>query len=263
LSPDRSLQLSEELKKKSSFETLIIANGENYGVAKGNNIGVQKALNDGCELILISNNDVAFKEDTIEKLIKGLHRHNADMAVPKIYNYGTDVIWAAGGGYIFRNGLTVQFGQDEIDKGQYDVDCSVEYSPTCFMIVKKEVFKSVGLMDENYFVYYDDTDFVKRASKKNKKLWYIAEPIVYHNESTSTGKMSDFSVKYLWRNLPYFTLKNQTFIYGRYVVAYNFLFILIILYFRYSNAQWRLALKSFCEGIKLFQKKKPIQDFYI
>lgn len=256
-SPDNSLELSRKLASEYAFETVIIANGANYGVAKGNNIGIRKALEQGCDLVLLSNNDVALEDDSIEKLLVGFDKHGADMAVPKIYYYGTNKIWCAGGGYKMRNGLTVQYGQEE-DKGQFDTDKKVTYSPTCFMLIKKEIFESVGLMDENYFVYYDDTDFVHRAIKKNKTLWYVHDSVIHHNESTSTGKMSDFYVKFLWRNLVYFSLNNYSFFYARYVVLYNFLYILIVLYFKYPRDQWRLALKSYKEGLDLYRNSKPV-----
>ena len=260
LSPDSSLELSTKLASKYDFETVIIANDANYGVAKGNNIGIKRALHDHCELVLLSNNDIALEADSIEKLLIGFDQHNADMAVPKIYFYGTNKIWGAGGGYNKRNGLSVQYGQEEEDRGQFDTDKQVVYSPTCFMLIKKEVFTSVGYMDENYFVYYDDTDFVHRAINRFKKsLWYISDSVIHHNESTSTGKMSDFSIKYLWRNLVYFSLKNYSFLYARYIVLYNFLYILIILYFRYPHNQWLLALKSYKEGLNLYLNKKPVE----
>lgn len=260
LSPDNSLELSRKLAAEYSFNTVIIANDANYGVAKGNNIGIRKALDDDCDMVLLSNNDIALEDDSIEKLLIGFDQHNADMAVPKIYFYGTDIIWAAGGGYNTRNGLTVQYGQEEKDNGQFDIDKQVTYAPTCFMLIKKEIFTTVGLMDENYFVYYDDTDFVHRAIYKNRKmLWYISDSVIHHNESTSTGKMSDFSVRYLWRNFVYFALKNYNAFYAYYVVLYNFLYILIILHFRYSRKQWLLALKSYKEGFFLFLKKSPLE----
>lgn len=260
LSPDGSLALSKKLAMDYQYETVIIENSDNYGVAKGNNIGIKKAIGDQCDLILISNNDVALESASIEKLLLGLDKHNADMVVPKIYFYGTNKIWAAGGGFNKRNGITVQYGIEEEDHGQFNSDKQVAYAPTCFMLVRKEVFESVGMMDENYFVYYDDTDFVYRAlNVKKKALWYISESVIQHNESTSTGKMSDFSVRFLWRNLVYFALKNYNPFYGLYVVIYNFLYILIMLYFRYPKNQWLIALKAYREGFNLYLNKRPVR----
>lgn len=260
LSPDGSLALSKKLAQSCQFETVIIENEANFGVAKGNNIGIRRAINDGCDLLLISNNDIASEDKAIENLLIGLHESHADLAVPKIYFYNTNKIWAAGGGFIKKNGLTVHFGQDQEDNGQFDINKKVDYAPTCFMLVKKEAFSSVGFMDENYFVYYDDTDFVYRAlNKHQKKLWYISDSKIYHNESSSTGKMSDFSVKFLWRNLVYFALKNYKPFYAAYVLVYNFFYILIVLFFRYSSKQWKIALNAYFEGLRLFLNNKPVQ----
>lgn len=261
LSPDGSLELSKKLSYCYDFATVIIENDANYGVAKGNNIGIKRAVEDGCDLILLSNNDVALEITAIENLVLGMDRHHADLVVPKIYFYGTNKIWAAGGGYKKRNGLTVQYGQEEEDMGQFNDDKKVDYAPTCFMLMSKEIFSSVGLMDENYFVYYDDTDFVYRAlNEKQKTLWYIADSVIHHNESTSTGKMSDFSVRYLWRNLIYFSLKNYSLLYGLYVVVYNLLYINLILYFRYPKKQWMIARKAYKEGFDLYRKNQPIRS---
>lgn len=257
LSPDNSLSLSIKLASEYHFQTVIIKNEANYGVAKGNNIGIRKAIEDECDFVLLSNNDIAIEHEAIKKLLDGLHKYNTDMAVPKIYFYRTNKIWAAGGGYNKRNGITIQYGQEEEDMGQFNIAKQVTYAPTCFMLIKKEVFDNVGMMDENYFVYYDDTDFVHRALNKHKKsLWYISDSIVHHNESTSTGKMSDFSVRFLWRNLVYFALKNYHPLYAIYVISYNYIYILIILYFRYSRHQWYIALKAYKEGLDLYVKNR-------
>lgn len=260
LSPDNSLELSKKLAGHYQFKSVIIENDANYGVAKGNNIGIERALNDGCDLVVLSNNDIALEEDSIDKLLTGLDQNNADMAVPKIYYYGTTKIWAAGGGFIKKSGLTIHYGEGQEDKGQFNNDQQVDYAPTCFMLIKKEVFAEVGLMDENYFVYYDDTDFVYRALKQyGKTLWYVADSEIYHNESTSTGKMSDFSIKFLWRNLVYFALKNYKPLYAGYVLTYNFLYILIILFFRYPKKQWKIALNAYNEGLDLYKNNKPVR----
>jgi GT2 family glycosyltransferase len=248
-SPDGSLSLSCELAEKYSFQTIIVANDDNYGVAKGNNIGICKALQDDCDLILLSNNDVELSENTIEALFQGLEKQKADMAVPKIYYWGTNLLWFAGGGYCWYNGCSQHFGSMQEDMGEYDTSKSVLYAPTCFMLIRKKVFDNVGLMDEKYFVYWDDTDFVYRAIHKNNTLWYCPQSIVYHKEGTSTGKQSDFSVYYLCRNFVYFTFKNRPFLLALYYVGFNLLVRFLKRIFSMNFHRWKLALKAYWEGI--------------
>ena len=61
---------------------------------------------------------------------------------------------------------------DEMDAGQYEKKEFTGYAPTCFMLVEAAVFERIGFMDERYFVYYDDTDFVWRAVKLGTELCY-------------------------------------------------------------------------------------------
>ncbi len=210
-SPDNSLEKARKLAKDCAFETKFIANKENYGVAKGNNQGIINALYDECDYVLLSNNDVVLENDTIELLYRGMIENNADMAVPKIYLYNSNKLWCAGGKFNRINDCTIQFGYNKEDCEKYSKIKKVSYAPTCFMLIDKSVFYDVGLMDEKYFVYYDDTDFVYRTQKLNKRLLYIPEPKMQHKESVCTGKRSDFSYKYTYRNRIYFISKHRKF----------------------------------------------------
>jgi len=253
-SPDSSLILAKTLSETASFRTVIIENEDNYGVAKGNNLGIQSALSDGCDMVLISNNDVTLESEAIELLLNGLEFHCANMAVPKIYYSGSDLIWAAGGYFRKMTGLNTHFGDKMKDVGQFQVAKKVTYAATCFMLIRKEVFERVGMMDENYFVYFDDTDFMYRALNKNEPLWYIPESIVYHKESTSTGIMSEFSIRYLYRNLVYFALKNYSLTYALYVLILDFGYNFFVNIFKWPFSKWKLRLKSYKEGFKLYKQ---------
>jgi GT2 family glycosyltransferase len=194
---------------------------------------------------------VVLKPDTIEKLYSGLQETGADMAVPKIYFYGTNLIWAAGGKFVRYNGMTRHIGEREEDVGQYNNNYKTEYAPTCFMLIKKNVFLIVGMMDEKYFVYFDDTDFVYRAKKNNIRLIYIYNSDLEHKESTSTGARSDFYYYYIYRNRIYFVKKfnrfNVLFYYVNILYHYSIRNIKLI----HNRHQWNLILKAMREGLKI------------
>ena len=90
-SPDNSLEKSKKLAKNCFFKTIFIENSDNYGVAKGNNIGIKKSLEDGCDYVLLSNNDIYLENNTIELLLKNVKNDNAKLAVPKIYYYNCNI----------------------------------------------------------------------------------------------------------------------------------------------------------------------------
>ena len=90
LSPDNSLQVTYDYQTTSNFPMVVIPNDDNYGVAKGNNIGIKQALADGCDYVLLSNNDVTFDNEAIRLLLNNSVNLDSDLSVPKIYFWETD-----------------------------------------------------------------------------------------------------------------------------------------------------------------------------
>ncbi|MDC9603962.1 glycosyltransferase family 2 protein [Xenorhabdus griffiniae] len=193
-------------------KTTLIKNENNLGIAKANNQGIQLSLDNGSHYTLLLNNDIIWKSNNvISTMVNYSCLNNVDIIVPKILYHDTHKIWCAGGGFIKYKGVTFHRGENEIDNGQYDHIEETEYSPTCFMLINNQVFRDVGLMDERFFVYYDDTDFVWRATSKGKKLFYFGQVTICHKVSSSTGgKLSPFSVYQISRNKIWFTRKNYS-----------------------------------------------------
>lgn len=253
-SPDKSLEKSKKLAENVFFNSIFIDNKENYGVAKGNNQGINAAINDGCEYILLTNNDIVLENDTISLLYQNHIRNEADLSVPKIYYAGEKkIIWACGGSFNKIKGTTNHFGNMELDNGQYDLNYKVAYSPTCFMLISRQVFEYIGLMDEKFFVYYDDTDFVYRATQKSKlDLWYFYEPVLYHKESFCTGNDSDFKTYYMLRNRIYFAKKHSKSFILRYLINMVWHYTIRYIKFHKNNkTKWNVISKALRDGKKL------------
>ena len=207
---DSGTAISRTLAARHDVDAVCVFNDANVGVARGNNQGIALALADACTHVLLANNDTAFGPGTLATLLAALGSGGAAAATPKIMFHGRpDVIWY-GGGHI--NGWTMRVphhGEGEVDRGQFDRRGLTGYAPTCFMLVEHAAFETVGTMDERYFVYYDDVDFVWRLAAKGLHLMYVPEAVVLHKVSTSTGgAMTPFSVYYTNRNRLYFALKN-------------------------------------------------------
>lgn len=201
----------EGLKKYPDPRVVLIANPDNRGVAEGNNQGIERALADGCDQILLINNDTRFGSTLFATMLAARERLQADMLVPKMmYHEPGNMIWCAGGKFdVLRACKTIHFGDHEIDRGQFDMARKISYAPTCCMLIDAAVFAKLGMMDKNYFVYYDDTDFCMRAKAQGVSLWYDPEGVLYHKVSSLTGgENSDFAVRICTRNKVYFILKH-------------------------------------------------------
>ena len=110
------------IKKEKDVRLKVVKNENNFGVAKANNQGIRRAIADGCNQILIINNDVEFEEALIEKLLKIQREKDCSLASPKMMFYNNkDLIWYAGGWFDKCKGyLPLHRGMKQIDEGQFN-----------------------------------------------------------------------------------------------------------------------------------------------
>lgn len=217
------------LRLESDSRLKIISNASNLGVAEGNNQGIRVCLEQKCDFVLLINNDTEFGPELISTLVGVSEAGRHSIVVPKMYYFEPpNMIWCAGGFFskwsACHNG---HFGEGEIDVGQYDQARAVDYCPTCCMLIRSEVFAETGLMDSEYFVYYDDVDFCIKAKRKGISIQYTSIAKLWHKVSGSTGgEESAFSIKYLNRNRALLVKKNFRGFKALYYHAFNILYLI-------------------------------------
>jgi hypothetical protein len=244
----------EQLQAYRGCEHIVIANDKNLGVAAGNNQGIRAAIDADCEYVLLINNDVVFGPEVFQQLVNGIFEHKCQMTTPIIYYHDRpDVIWAAGGYYQPWFGYRcLLIGEGEKDLGQYSTPRCVQHTPTCCVLVKREVFAKVGMMDERYFVYHDDTDFMLRALKANQLLYCLPQSKLLHKVSSLSGAGSDFQVRYGTRNRALMLVK---FV-GRllsipYTLAFRTCYLLRFISGKDDYKMLRLKQSAWTEGAKI------------
>ena len=249
----------------SPSDTCIIRNSFNNGVAGGNNQGIKRALEDGCEYIILINNDTEFEPTLFSKLYESSKKTGYSVIVPKMMYYSEpDRLWFAGGGFNKRMGyMNYHIGMGEKDMNQYG-NRLISYAPTCCALIHKSVFDDIGLMDEKYFVYFDDTDFWFRMLKDGRhKMFYISEVLFFHKVGSLTKSKTgtrdkftfgDFTIKFSTRNRVYYLRKQKTLL-AYLNIAWFWLRINLRFFFsgKYTVnfKTWRLIQRSLLEGIKI------------
>lgn len=223
----------------------------NIGVAAGNNRGIHAALNDGCSHVLLLNNDIEFEQDHVfSVLVQTASAKQVQLVVPKIYYYPGKKIWMAGGTMNRWRALGIHHGYQQEDGPAYSVPGTCTYAPTCFMLIAKEVFTQTGYMDEWYFAYYDDTDFVYRALQKKFVLYYEPSVNILHKVSSSSGgDDSLFYIYYANRNKLYFIRKNFSGLVKVAALLYTFLTRFTYL-FRFDRSRRRELIRGMKEGFR-------------
>ena len=236
----------------------VIANPDNRGIAEANNQGIEVALANGCDLVLLMNNDTEFEPRLLERLVAGLDQYACDMIAPKIlFHHDPRLIWSAGGGMHPRKGYAgFHHGYGEMDRGQHDAPRRVEHAPACCLLIRREVFDRIGMMDDRYFTYVEDTDFSYRAMKGGLQLMYLPSATVLHKAHSLTGGLfSDFMMRYTTRNRIYFMLKHFGPWRGLYYVpAYQMHLLLQLIFRRVKPSMFWLREKAFLEGMRLWRE---------
>ncbi len=248
---DNTNKILEELLNKYKVSAYKHINaGGNVGVATGNNIGIKAALSDLCTDVILLNNDIEFEsEDVFSKILLIANEKKIDLVVPKILYFDDRKVWMAGGYMDNLRALGVHYTESNtrnINKSQ-----NITYAPTCFMLIKANVFSTIGYMDEKYFAYCDDTDFVFRAIKNKINLFYESSITILHKVSSSSGgDNSLFYIYYSNRNKLYFIRKNYFGIRKWFAVMYT-LTSRILYYIKFNKEQRMKLIDALKDGFKL------------
>lgn len=215
-SKENSLLFLKKFIKSEIPYAKLIESKKNMGFSGGNNIGINYAVKNNADYVILLNPDTKVDKNLVEELLSEMEKDNqVGIVVPKIYfekgfefhkeKYTKDqlgkVIWYAGGKIDWDNVIGFHRGVDEVDKEQYDTILETELATGCCMLVKTEIFKKVGLLDERYFLYYEDADFSMRVKKSGYRIQFVPKAVLWHKNAGSTGGSgSDLQDYFITRN---------------------------------------------------------------
>ncbi|MFX1592154.1 MAG: glycosyltransferase family 2 protein [Promethearchaeota archaeon] len=231
------LELKRELKQfKEDLEIILIRINLNVFFTGGNNKALKIASG---EYICLLNNDTIVSPDFIERMVDFLEKNSdAGMISPKIKVYkNKNYLWYAGA-YLNLKKATISGlrGIWEFDpqNQKYNEIILTDYAAGTALFLKKEVVDKIGLLDEIFFMYFEETDWNLRAKKEGYKVYYVPTTIVYHKVSPINNKKAS-RLKHLFfnRNAQILVWKHAKFI------------ELLIFYLNYSIRNLKLIFKTF------------------
>ena len=169
----------------------LIRNSHNLGFTGGNNIGIDRLLTSGSAYLWILNNDTTVDKECLSVLKTHLDAHPDVSACSGKITYAEpqNLIWYAGATY---DPWTVQSrhrGEGENDVGQYEQTADVPFISGCCMFVRREAVERVGVFDDRFFAYYEDSDWCRRAIRTSHRLQYVPSAIVRHKVSATVGRV--------------------------------------------------------------------------
>lgn len=267
-SKDTSLSIIEQF---TNIE--LIKHSTNKGYAGGVNPGFKRAIELKAKYVAPFNNDAIAHKDWLKYLVAFLDRHeNYGIAACKLMTADGKKLDSTGD-YYTNWGLPYPRGRGESNTSKYDHQTDIFAASGGASLYRVSMLQQIGLLDEDYFAYYEDVDLSFRAQLAGWKVAYVPASEAYHQISATTSKIPGFATYQTVKNLPLLLHKN---------VPKKYLFTIG---WRFTLAHALFAGRAFSRGIfwptikgdavgtwlvftgfkkrKLVQKNKVVSDQYI
>lgn len=218
---------------QTAFETQypevhFIRSEVNLGFAGGNNLAVRAAKGD---YLFFINNDAELTDHCLERLVAMFENNPKLGLVSPLICYYPQEKWTED--YIQYAGMTPihpltarneTIGKKTWERGQYTEPRATAYAHGAAMMCSKAVIERAGMMDEDFFLYYEELDWGERVRKNGFEIWVEPRARVYHKESLTVGKLGSLKTYYLNRNRVWFMRRN----YGGWKIAGFYLFLFLV-----------------------------------
>lgn len=235
----------------------FVSNLRNEGYTGGVNPGFERAIAMKAQYVAPFNNDAVADPQWLEHLVKYLQTHPEVGAVaPKVVNEDGSKLDSTGDFYTFW-GLPYPRGRGSPKTDQYDDQRAVFAASGAASLYRVSALQQVGLLDQDFFAYYEDTDLSFRLQLAGWKVAYEPSSLVYHGIGMTSSRLKGFTTFQAMKNLQLLWFKNVPRKYlwrvgARLVLAQSFFFARAI-----SRRQGGAALKGTATGVYLLLKKRP------
>ena len=193
-SPNDNLR---EIAKIYPNDVFYIFNNENMGYGKAHNIAIKKSIEQNLPYHIILNPDIIIEKDVLEKLANYMELH------PEVGNIMPKIIYPDGElqylckllpspiDLIFRRFIPIKKWKDAINRKYelhsfgYDKIMNIPNLSGCFMFLRTEALKKIGLFDENIFMYLEDIDLNRRIHSQYKTIYYPDATVIHEHQKES------------------------------------------------------------------------------
>ena len=243
------------LKKYPDLE--LIHTGKNYGYAGGMNIGLKRALQLRSKYLFVANSDTVVEKDVISLLVAAMENHPNTAAASGTICYYDDPkkIWCAEGEINYWRATasyrTALPAEHRLREGGI---LPVTFISGCAFLVRSSALESVGLFDERFFMYLEDTELCSRFVRNGYDLLYLPAAIIRHK--VNDGGIAPLPLYFSVRNR-YLFLAVAASWFPR-IVGFTYLSIVTAAKFIF----WSLTRKDSIPRRSVIQTKPPHTCWY-
>jgi GT2 family glycosyltransferase len=166
----------------------VVRTPTNSGWAGGNNTGIIHALGRGADLVVLLNNDTTVTQDFSERLLAASVAHPTFGILGPVINFMDDPDEVMTDGCAFHSSGLPGFFQRQpvpLSRAEAPAIMDVDIVNGCCMMIGRQVFERIGLIDERFFLIHEETDFCLRARRAGFRCGVFGESLVWHKGSSS------------------------------------------------------------------------------
>jgi len=192
---------SLELIRSAKPDVPLLVLGENRGYTGGNNAGIQWALAQNCEWILLLNDDVILARGALEAMLAaGRGNPRAGFVGPLVLHaHPADLIQSAGG-WLDKRWRSGHRGANQPDQGQYQQAESLPWLSGCALLVRSQMVREIGLLDERFFLYEEELEWCLRARQAGWEALFVPQAKAWHAGVTPDYEPGSYITYYMTRN---------------------------------------------------------------
>ena len=186
---------SVEFVRNNYKKIKIIQNKVNFGYSKANNIAASHSKG---EFLVLLNIDTVVDENWLKELVNvAISSKEIGIVVSKILVYDNESLIDCAGGFIDKYGETGHINNYICIHKYLELQREVFYSCGAAMLIKREVYRKIGLYDELYYAYFEDVDLCWRSWIAGYKVVYVPTSFIYHKISKVISKQKDLKLMFL------------------------------------------------------------------
>lgn len=248
-----SLNQEGKRLKKAFPEIELIENTENLGFAGGNNVGIRYALEQGFTHVMLLNNDTEVEPDFLGEMVRSFNQ-NPGLGVVQpliLFMHDPKKIWSAGGKWIPALGRAITLGDRHPICDYRFKKSQLDWATGCCMLISREALLKTGLLNEQYFAYFEDVEWSLRFRKVGFRIALAEKAIVCHEAGASSKKKNSEGT--LNPRVFYYHVRNQFLLIRSQKAVFGLMYHLLrfTLWMGYFLIRGRFKkLKSVAKGIR-------------
>lgn len=235
-----------KLKHIFGDTVIYLQNDVNSGYAAGNNLGIKYALEKNADYICVLNNDTLVENDFYFECINYLNENeDVGFVSPVIENFNNNLVQSTGGDIVFRKGLVTVKNNGAVREKLSPIIESDYIGGAC-MVFKAELIKKIGFIPENYFLFFEETEWCWKAKTRGMRNLCLSSVYIKHKGSASIDTVTGLHAYLMERNRVVFLRRNSP----NYIIYIRALIYLTIKYIK----------KGLIENRKYFKYLKYMND---